>query len=167
MVAKSHVPCIRSGNGSGVAAGFSLIELMIVVAVIAVIAAIAYPSYINYITKTNRNAATACLMQYANYMERFNTTNLRYDQDSSGNANALPALDCASASQTGSSYTYAFGAAPALTRTTFLVQATPLAGSAQAQRDTTCAVVGIDQTGQRYYQGTLTDAAGLGTCWKN
>ena len=48
--------------------GFTLIELMIVVAIIAILAAIAYPTYTNYITKTRRNAATACLSEYANYM---------------------------------------------------------------------------------------------------
>lgn len=57
----------------------TLIELMIVMVIVAILAAIAYPSYQSYIAKTRRKAATACLSQYANFMERFYTTNLNYD----------------------------------------------------------------------------------------
>ncbi|HET9819096.1 MAG TPA: type IV pilin protein [Rhodanobacteraceae bacterium] len=146
--------------------GFTLIELMIVVAIIAVLAAIAYPSYTNYITKTRRNAASACLSEYANYMERYYTTNLRYDQDSAGTTNALPVLDCASTSQTGDSYGYKIAAAPKISQTTYKILATPKTGSAQAARDTKCGVLGIDQSGQRYYLSTKFDAAGVTACWK-
>ena len=148
--------------------GFTLIELMIVVAIIAILAAIAYPTYTNYITKTRRNAATACLSEYANYMERFYTTNLRYDQDvSTGTAvTTPPILDCAAPSQTGQYYSYTFAAAPtALSQSTFKILATPL--GIQATRDSTCGVLGIDQTGQHFYQSTLKDTAGLAVCWQH
>lgn len=147
--------------------GFTLIELMIVVAIIAILAAIAVPAYTKYITKTRRAAATACLSEYANYMERFYTTNLRYDEDvSTGTAvKTPPVLDCAATSQTGQYYAYTFAAAPALSQSTFRIIATPQ--DIQASRDTTCGVLGIDQAGQRYYQATLTDTAGLATCWQH
>jgi len=147
--------------------GFTLIELMIVVAIIAILAAIAYPTYVNYITKTRRAAATACLSEYANYMERYYTTNLRYDQDTSGTADDLTKviLDCAALSQTGQYYSYAFAAAPALSSTGYKIIATPK--SIQLTRDTTCGVLGIDQAGQRYYQSTLSDTAGLAVCWQH
>ena len=145
--------------------GFTLIELMIVVAIIAILSAIAYPTYINYITKTRRAAATACLSEYANYMERFYTTNLRYDQDTSGTANNVSAvqLDCSANSQTGAYYSYS--AAAALSPTTYKIIATPL--GIQSTRDTTCGVLGIDQAGQRYYNGASSDAAGLAVCWQH
>lgn len=147
--------------------GFTLIELMIVVAIIAILSAIAYPTYINYITKTRRAAASACLLQYANYMERYYTTNLRYDQDTSAVKNTIgPATqNCSTTSQTGQYYTYTFAAAPALSQSTYKIIATPQ--DIQATRDTTCGVLGIDQAGQRYYQSTLSDAAGLATCWQH
>lgn len=143
--------------------GFTLMELMIVVAIVAILAAIAYPSYTHEVIKSRRVAAAGCLSEYANYMERYYTTNLSYAQDPSGNANALPALDCASAAQTGPYYAYAFTAAPALSATTYNISATP---QGPQTADTACATLAIDQTGQRYYQSTATDAAGLSSCWK-
>jgi type IV pilus assembly protein PilE len=140
---------------------------MIVVAIIAILASIAYPTYTSYVTKARRNAASACLSEYANYMERYYTTNLRYDQDTSGTANTLTAgmLDCSSDSQTGTYYSYSFAKAPPLSQSAYKILATPQ--GVQATRDTTCGVLGIDQSGQRYYQSTLTDTAGLATCWQH
>src|SRR5690606_33544431 len=59
-------------------AGFSLIELMIVVAIIAIIASVAYPSYRQHVIKSRRAAVTSCLLQHAQLMERHYTTNLTY-----------------------------------------------------------------------------------------
>ncbi|WP_320158968.1 type IV pilin protein [Marinobacter litoralis] len=58
--------------------GFTLIELMIVVAIIGIIAAIAYPSYQEYVERTRRGDAKAVLMQFASAMERFYTQNNTY-----------------------------------------------------------------------------------------
>lgn len=53
--------------------GFTLIELMIVVAIIAIIAAVGFPSYQNYIVQTNRTQCQSALVQMANAMERHYT----------------------------------------------------------------------------------------------
>lgn len=156
----------RALGGLARSRGFTLIELMIVVVIIAILAAIAVPTYTRYVTRVHRNAATACLSEYANYMERYYTTNLSY-LSPSGTPITLPTLDCASVSQTGDSYRYSFAASPAPASASYKILATPIAGSAQAARDTTCGTLGIDQSGQRYYQSTLTDQAGLATCWRN
>lgn len=127
-------------------AGFTLIEMMIVVVIIAILASIAWPSYIKQVTKTNRVAAEACLSQYANYMERYYTSNLRYDQSAAATpvANTPPALDCAATSQTGNNYTYSLSASAA---STFTFQAVPK--GAQQTRDTMCGTLSLDQAGNR------------------
>ncbi|WP_158007602.1 type IV pilin protein [Marinobacter sp. X15-166B] len=59
-------------------AGFTLIELMIVVAIIGIIAAIAYPSYQEQVRSTRRADAQGALVSFANAMERFYTQNNSY-----------------------------------------------------------------------------------------
>ena len=68
-------------------AGFTLIELMIVVAIVGVLAAIALPSYSAYVAKANRAAARGQLEQAAQYMQRFYAANDRYDADRTGARN--------------------------------------------------------------------------------
>jgi type IV pilus assembly protein PilE len=153
--------------------GFTLIELMIVVAIIAVLAAIAYPSYTSYITKTRRNAATACLSEYANYMERYYTTNLSYAASAStsgGTPVANPVsttpptvvLDCAASQQTGDYYGYTVSG---LTATQYTMLASPQ--GIQQTRDTQCGVLALDQSGQRYYKTNKNDIAGVAACWQH
>lgn len=144
--------------------GYTLLELMIVVMVIGIMAAIALPAYTRYITKSRRAAAEACLSMYAEYMERFYTTNLRYDQDTTGKAldsTALAALNlsCAATTATGPYYTYSFSAAS--TQNTYSLQAVP--SGRQATNDAQCGTLTIDQTGKRQISGT----ADLNTCWQH
>lgn len=58
--------------------GFTLIELMIVVALIGIISAIAYPSYQNYIADTYKSQAVADLNVCAMALERHFSDDFRY-----------------------------------------------------------------------------------------
>ena len=60
------------------ASGFTLVELMVVVAIIGILAAISYPSYNDYVRKTRRAAGAACALSAAQQMERYYTANLTY-----------------------------------------------------------------------------------------
>jgi len=53
--------------------GFTLIELMIVVAIVGIIAAIAYPSYQDSVTRSQRSDATVTVSRLAAAQERFYT----------------------------------------------------------------------------------------------
>lgn len=69
--------------------GFTLIELMIVVAVIGILAAIAYPSYQEYVNRSKRANAQAAIMELSHFMERYYTANGKYTK-SDGTGPDLP-----------------------------------------------------------------------------
>ncbi|GGK10906.1 type IV pilin protein [Luteimonas terricola] len=130
--------------------GFTLVELMIVVAIIAILAAIAYPSYTNHVTKTRRGAAAACAMEAAHFMERYYTTNLTYLDA------AMPATACMAELQDF----YVIQLAAPATAGAFVVEAVPQ--GAQATNDTLCGTLSINQAGTKTEDGTATSAA---QCW--
>ncbi|WP_178114697.1 type IV pilin protein [Pseudomonas saliphila] len=142
---------MRKGNGSSVRkqVGFTLIEVMIVVVIIGILAAIAYPSYVNHVTRTYREAAKACMSEYAQFMERYYSTNLTYDID----AGAVPALNCSSASNLDTRYTISLDN---LAQRSYTVVAEPI--NVQLANDTTCGELRLSHTGDK--SATSVDA-----CW--
>lgn len=63
------------------APGFTLIELMIVVAVVGILAVIAYPSYQDYIRRAKRAEAKALLLELEQRLGRFYFDRQRYPED--------------------------------------------------------------------------------------
>lgn len=79
-----------SSNRIGRAYGFTLIEVLIVVAIVGILSAVAFPSYTEYIRRGNRSEATAALLEAQQFMERYYGANNRYSTAANGNP-ALPA----------------------------------------------------------------------------
>src|SRR6218665_4055160 len=64
--------------------GFTLIELMIVVAIIGIVSGLAYPAFKEQLAKSRRADAKATLVGAQQWMERLYTENFRYDRNSAG-----------------------------------------------------------------------------------
>jgi type IV pilus assembly protein PilE len=132
-------------------AGFTLIEIMIVVLIIGVLMAIAYPNYQNHIIKTRRAAVAGCLVEQSHFMERYYTTNLTYV------GAALPNGGCKQ--DLTNFYTVSIVTA-ATTARTYTVQAVPK--NQQASRDTKCGTLTLNQLGTKTESGS---ASGYSECW--
>lgn len=59
-------------------AGFTLIELMIVVVIVGILAAIAYPSYTRYVQRTHEAEAQGQIMELASALEAHRAKNFSY-----------------------------------------------------------------------------------------
>lgn len=65
-------------------AGFTLIEVMIVVAIIGILAAVGLPSYNEYLRRGDRASARAALLEAQQFMERYYAANSRYTTTDAG-----------------------------------------------------------------------------------
>jgi len=72
------------------ARGFTLLELMIVIAVIAILAAIALPSYQDYITRATFAEAQGSLADLRVKMEQYYQDNRRYSTTTGGGTCGIP-----------------------------------------------------------------------------
>lgn len=114
----------RHGRGVRRVEGFTLIELMIVVAIVGILAAIAYPAYQDQVRKTRRADAQGALVELAQFMERIYTQNNTYKP---GGAN--PALPFAESPKDGTTKYYDL-AFQANAGTSYTLRATPKNGQA-------------------------------------
>ncbi len=135
----------RLGRRTG-AGGFTLIEMMIVVAVVAILAAIAYPNYQEQVRKSRRAQAKADLVEYMQLAERFHTTNNTYV------GFALPSAQ--SPREAGATAHY--GLRGVATQSTYAITATANGDQASDK----CGNLGVTQAGVKSHSaGTLKD------CW--
>lgn len=122
--------------------GFTLLELVVVVAIIGVLSSLAVGRYQTYIISSNRHAAQARLLMAQQAMER------HFLRANTYVGAALPALDPTEP------YALAFVSFP--TATTYEISAT------QTTVDLDCGVLSINQDGRRFSTGILP----LADCWR-
>jgi len=135
--------------------GFTLIELMIVVAIVAILSAIAYPSYERYVIKTKRSVAQSALLQVADRQQQFFMDNKQFAADLTNlgfPANPYVLNDDGAstvASDTQAVYSVSLSN---VTATTWTATAAPLQG--QLSRDSYCGSLSLTQAGAKGKTGS-------------
>lgn len=128
--------------------GFTLMELLIVVAIMGILGAVGYPIYTNAINKGNRADAIDSLLSLASRMEEYYMVNDSYV----GATVAADGSGTVGSNQTSASlYTLSI---PAATAFGYTITATPVG------TDTECTTLSLNNLGQKTATGS--DAA---NCW--
>ncbi|WP_444914805.1 type IV pilin protein [Microbulbifer sp. TRSA007] len=133
--------------------GFTLIEVLLVVAIVGILGAIAYPSYMESVRKSNRAEAKVEMNDVAQRLQRCFTAYSAYDDAGCSVANEITDGNTLS---TQNNY---YSISGVLTATTYTLTALPQSGSAQAG-DSDCTSFTLTQAG-------VTDATGTSAddCW--
>ncbi len=144
-------------QGRSRAGGFTLIEIMVVVAIVAILFAIALPSYQNSIIKGNRSDAQAALIGFAQAMEKHYARNYTYEGAADGGSDTgYPATTVYSnrspIDPNGGSPLYDL-AIQGATASTFTLRATPITG----QRQEGDGFMEINQLGQKSWDKNNDD----------
>jgi len=164
-------------------AGFTLIELMIVVVVASILFAIAVPTYQSQIRQSRRTDAKTAVLDLAAREAKYFSLNNTYT-NSPANLGYVAASSTASFPQlVGSGYydiyacpgtavggaatTTACDAASATaTGSSFIVAAVPVTGTSQA-KDAQCQYYAVDNTGTQFASSTTgIGAVTTSTCWQ-
>ena len=122
--------------------GFTLIELIIVLAIIAILSAIAYPLYNQHIVKTRRSHALVMLNNIAADMEQYYNSHHSYIGADISNDDKF--------------YQFTLEAA---TDSSYQIAAVPQ--GTQARQDSKCATLKLNNLGEQ----TITGGGTIAECW--
>ena len=133
--------------------GFTLIELMIVLAIIAILATFAYPTYQAQVIKGSRAEGKTAVLKTAQVLERYFTANNTYTT----NFTTLGMPSFSGDTSAASKYDLQINPGGAGIGTSFTVIATP------RSPDSACGNLTYTQAGQKGMQGN-TDPV-VSNCW--
>lgn len=140
--------------------GYTLIEILIVLAIVGILASIAYPSYQNHLIRSRRSDGQSALLDLANRMESYYSDHKSYQLATIGSGSIHDILN--RTTTPGNGYTLEIVQA---TENTYILQATPI--GPQAKADTFCQSLTFNYLGTK---GIASGPAGspMGTveqCW--
>ena len=130
--------------------GFTLIEIIIVIAIVAILVVIAVPTYQKQVRDTRRVDATAALMLARQAMERHYSKNYSYEIAAGDD---LPFVEKSPIDGDDAYYNLALSNN---TATTYTITATPIG----SHDDPDCGDLSIDQTGKKEAEGEVD------SCWR-
>lgn len=145
--------CPLSGRSSP--AGFTLIEILMVLVIMGLLAALALPGYTRHVQRGNRAEAMAAMMEAQHFMERYYSANGRYNS-SAGSLPVLPARLQDVPTATAARYRLSVGSA---TVNAYVLQAEPVGTMAGDM----CGSFTLNQAGQR---GLADSTASVAECWR-
>lgn len=146
--------------GKAKAQGFTLIELMVVVAIIGILAAVAYPSYMDSVRKGRRGQAKADLLELAQLAERYRTVNNTYVGFGKPSGTGVLDAELGKSPRTGTTrYTVKITDVAA---STFTLTADPVSGAGQ-DKDKRCLSMSINQAGVKTISSSATGS--VAECW--
>ncbi len=129
--------------------GFTLTEVMIVVAIVGILSAIVIPSYNGYVQKAARTEAIAALLDGANKQEQYFVDNRKY-------ASALSKISVNALTDNGS-----YKISLTSTNSAFTLTATPESNIAKKDKD--CSLFTLTETGIKGVGSGPGET--VATCW--